>query len=100
MDNIYALDSRRRYPPIVRSGSVPFTKGNSGAGFTLTETQPDERYLVYIEESGWLRRPAYYDSVFNGTNLVYTEAGELKLYIGDFDARSGTIHWRAYYDKV
>lgn len=97
---IYALDSRRRYPPIVRSGSIAFTKGASNQTFNITETQTNERYMVYVEENGEIRRPAYYESQFNGVSLVYIESGILKLYMGDFDARSGRIYWRAYYDEV
>lgn len=99
MSDIYSLDSRRYYPPIIRSGSVPFTKTGL-ITVELTAVQPNERYLVYIEESGYIRRPAYYDSLYNGTNLVYTSSNKLCLYMGDFDNRSGIVHWRAYYDKI
>lgn len=99
MSDIYALDSRRYYPPIIRSGSVPFTKTGS-ITIELTDVRPNERYLVHIEEGDWVRRPAYYDTLYDDDNLVYQSDGKLYLYMGDFFSRSGTVRWRAYYDKI
>lgn len=94
---MFKFDSRKKYPPIVRYGDVPFTKGSSSLDILVTNLNEKELFLVAIEESGWLRLPTFYDSVYNGTNHIYiTKTKELRLNMGDSSSRTGILHWRIY----
>lgn len=92
----YVLDSRRVYPMILRSGSVPFSKGNASITINVTELGEGEDYLIAISEGGYIRRPSYYDLQYNGSNFTYVENGVLKLMLQDFAPRSGIVYWRVY----
>lgn len=90
------LNSELVYPPIVRTGSVSFSKGSAPTVYSVTSLTDEEDYILYVEENGVLRVPAYNDLIYNSTTAIYRVGGELYLYFNDFASRSGTIHWRIY----
>lgn len=92
----FKFDSRDTYPGIIRSGSVAFTKPASVFTAAVTNISSNESYLIYLEEAGVMRRPAYFDLTYNGTNHVYVVDNILYINMTDLEARTGTIQWRIY----
>lgn len=96
-DNLL-LNTDLSYPPILRSGSTPFTKGNSPLTITITPSASisGKTYLVWEESSLGVFIHSMQSIYLNATSKVYISDGVLYIAIMDFDARSGSMHWREY----
>lgn len=92
----FRLNSNDSYPSIVRDGSIPYSKSNTSLLIPITGVNDGESYLVYVLENGALRRPAFFDLIYNGSNHVYVNNGILYVDMLDSAPRTGTLFWRIY----